>query len=260
MPAKPSLKPSESQPSGVTPGAAPGAVEILQPLLGVQFKDPELLHLALVHRSFLNEAGGASLESYERLEFLGDAVLGLVISTELYRRLPRLPEGDLTKRRATLVCRESLALVAQRLRLGEFLLLGRGEEASGGRRRDTILAAVFESVVAAVYLDRDYAAAKRFILRVMRQELEELSQEEDVPPDNPKSRLQELLQGQGRPAPHYRLMATEGPDHSPTFTVQALVLEEVIGQGQAGKKSDAERAAARDALGRVGVQDEEATQ
>ncbi|HLF04155.1 MAG TPA: ribonuclease III [Dehalococcoidia bacterium] len=244
MPAKTALK----SPPG---GAKPGAAEDLQAVLGVRFKDPELLRQALVHRSFLNEAGGSSLDSYERLEFLGDAVLGLVISTELYRRLPHLPEGDLTKRRASLVCGESLAQVARRLSLGEFLVLGRGEEATGGRRRDTNLAAAFEAVVAAVYLDRDLSTARRFILRVMRQELEEFSQEGEAPPDNPKSRLQELLQGQGRPAPHYRLMAVEGPDHSPTFTVQALVEDEVIGQGQAGKKTDAERAAARDALGRL---------
>jgi ribonuclease-3 len=228
-------------------------VAALQTVLGVRFKDPQLLRQALVHRSFLNEAGGSSMESYERLEFLGDSVLGLGISTELYARLPHLPEGDLTKRRANLVCRESLADIARRLTLGEFLLLGRGEEATGGRQRDTILAAVFEAVVAAVYLDRDYAAARRFILRVMQQELEELSQEGEAPLDNPKSRLQELMQGQGRPAPRYRLVVAEGPDHSPTFTVQALVGEEVIGQGQAGKKSDAERAAARDALGKLAV-------
>jgi ribonuclease-3 len=244
VPAKTELK----SPPG---GAKPGAAEDLQAVLGVRFKDLELLRQALVHRSFLNEAGGASLDSYERLEFLGDAVLGLVISTELYRRLPHLLEGDLTKRRASLVCRESLAEVARRLSLGEFLLLGRGEEATGGRGRDTNLAAVLEAVVAAVYLDRNLATAKRFILRVMRQDLEELSQEGEAPPDNPKSLLQELLQGRGRPAPHYRLVAAEGPDHSPTFTVQALVDEEVIGQGQAGKKTDAERAAARDALGRL---------
>ncbi|MSQ07384.1 MAG: ribonuclease III [Dehalococcoidia bacterium] len=244
MPAKPSLKSVKS---------TPGPVEAVQAILGVQFKNPELLRLALVHRSFLNEAAPSAegQESYERLEFLGDAVLGLVISTELYTKLPHLLEGDLTKRRATLVCRESLAEVARRLTLGDFLMLGRGEEASGGRRRDTILAAAFESVVAAVYLDRGYAAARRFILRVMRQELDELSQEGEAPPDNPKSQLQELLQGQGRPAPHYRLVASQGPDHSPTFTIEVLVQDQVIGQGQAGKKSDAERAAARDALGRL---------
>jgi ribonuclease-3 len=194
------------------------------------------------------------LDSYERLEFLGDAVLGLVITTELYRRLPHLLEGDLTKLRASLVCRESLAQAACSLALGESLLLGRGEEATGGRRRDTILAAVFEAVAAAVYLDRGYAAARRFILRALGPELDQACREGGAPPGDAKSRLQELLQGLGRPTPRYRLAAKEGPDHRPTFTVQALAGEEVLGQGQAGKKADAEQAAARDALGRLAEQ------
>ena len=226
------------------------AVDRLEKILGLRFLDQGLLQPALVHRSFLNEQGGSPLDSYERLEFLGDAVLELVVSTELYQRLPDLTEGELTKSRASLVCGESLSQVAQRLSLGEFLLLGKGEEASGGRRRDSILAAAFEAVVAAVYLDQGYDHARRFILRVMGAEIEEFSRR-GAPPENPKGRLQEYFQGLGRTSPHYRVVSSEGPDHSPVFTIEAVVDDEVVGTGQGGKKADAERAAAQDALARI---------
>jgi ribonuclease III len=226
------------------------ATNRLEKITGLRFRDRGLLQQALVHRSFLNEQGGSPLDSYERLEFLGDAVLELVISTELYRRLTYLTEGELTKGRAALVCGESLSQVAQRLNLGEFLLLGRGEEASGGRQRDSILAACFEAVVAAVYLDRGYEKARQFILRAMEKELEEFCHQ-GAPPDNPKSRLQEYFQGLGRPSPRYRMVSSQGPDHRPVFTIEVMMEEQVVGTGQGGKKADAERAAAQDALARL---------
>jgi len=221
----------------------------LESVLGLRFRHPELLRQALRHRSFLNEQGGEASDSYERLELLGDAVLGLVTAAELYRRYPDLPEGELTKSRAALVCQETLAQVARRLELGDFLLLGKGEEANDGRRRDSILAAAFEAVVAAVYLDRDYATARRFLLRVLAEELDGFSQQ-GLPQENPKSRLQEHVQGLGQPAPRYRVVSTEGPDHSPLFTVEVLVEDQVAGVGQGRKKADAERAAAQEALTR----------
>ena len=221
--------------------------EQLEPVLGLRLRDPSLLQQALVHRSFLNEQGGAPSDSYERMEFLGDAVLGLVVSAELYRRCPHLPEGELTKGRAALVRRETLAGVARRLGLGDFLLLGRGEETAGGRSRDSILAAAFEALVAAVYLDQDYAEARVFLLRVMGQEMEGFFRE-GAPPEDPKSRLQEYVQGLGRPSPRYRVVSSGGPDHDPLFVVEVLVEDQVAGTGQGGKKVDAERAAAQDAL------------
>ena len=224
--------------------------ERLEPVLGLRFRDPGLLQQALVHRSFLNEQEGSLYDSYERMEFLGDAVLELVISNELYQRCPDLAEGELTKSRAALVRRETLAGVARRLDLGSFLLLGKGEEASGGRQRDSILAAAFESVTAAVYLDRDYAEARQFLLRVMDEELEEFFQE-GTPLEDPKSRLQEHVQGLGHPSPHYRLVSTQGPEHDPVFIVEVLVEEQVTGVGQGRKKADAERLAAQDALSRI---------
>ncbi|MBM3943304.1 MAG: ribonuclease III [SAR202 cluster bacterium] len=227
--------------------------DALESLLGVQFQNPQLIRQALVHRSLLNEQDESPLDSYERLEFLGDSVLGLVVSTELFQKHPDLAEGDLTRERSALVCGESLAQVARRLELGRFLRLGKGEEATGGRERDSNLAAVFEAVVAAVYLDGGYAAARRFVLRIMAPELAQHGKQGTAAWPNPKSALQEYLQGLGRPAPRYRVVAAEGPDHSPTFTVDAVVEEEVIGQGRAGKKADAERAAALDALERLRV-------
>ncbi len=223
------------------------ATHRLEASLGLEFLDPEPLNRALVHKSFLNEQGGQSADSYERLEFLGDAVVELTISTELFRRLPNLSEGELTKSRAELVCGESLARVARRLGLGHFLLLGKGEEANGGRRRDSILAAAFEAVVAAVYVDRDFDHASAFVLRAMSEELESFFQQ-GGPRENPKSRLQEHVQSQGMSTPRYRVVSTHGPDHNPTFTVEALVEDRVVGQGQGKSRADAERSAADNAL------------
>lgn len=226
------------------------ATDQLEKILGLSFRDRDLLRQALAHRSYLNEQDGSSLDSYERMEFLGDAVLELVVSNELYQRLPHLNEGELTKARAALVCRESLSQLAQTLSLGEFLLLGKGEEAAGGRQRESLLAAVFEAVVAAIYLDQGYDQARRFILSTLTEQLDEVCRR-GTPPENPKSQLQEYFQGLGRPSPRYRLVSAEGPDHSPVFTIEAVVEDQVVGTGQGGKKAEAERSAALDALGRV---------
>lgn len=226
------------------------ASDQLESVLGLHFRDRGLLEQALVHRSYVNENGWSPSASYERMEFLGDAVLGLVVSHELYRRCPDLPEGELTKGRSTLVRRETLSRVAQRAHLGEYISLGKGEESSGGRLRDSILAAVIESVVAAVYLDRGYQEAKRFILSIMAEELEgffNTGRREE----NPKSYLQEFVQGRGYSTPSYRLVSSEGPDHGPLFTVEVLVEGEVMGVGQGGSKSGAESTAAQVALTRL---------
>jgi len=229
------------------------ATERLQTILGLEFENQELLKQALTHGSFLNEQGGAALDSYERMEFLGDSVLELVISQELYQRLPQLAEGELTKGRAALVCGESLSRVAESLSLGDFILLGKGEEASGGRQRESILAAICEAVVAAVYLDRGLEAARQFILNIMAEQLDEFCRR-GAAPENPKSRLQEYFQSRGSPSPRYQVVATEGPAHNPVFTIEVLVGQDVMGAGRGGKKSDAERAAAQDALGRVAAE------
>lgn len=220
-------------------------------LLGFRFRDPGLFRRALVHRSYCNEHGLDAAESYERLEFLGDAVLELTVSDYLYRRFPDADEGRLTKARSWLVRGAALAQVARRWGLGERLLVGRGVEASGGRNQDSVLAAAVEAVIAAVYLDQGMDAAREFISVNMIDELAAatLNLSQGGPsPENPKSRLQEYLQGQGRPTPTYRLAHRDGPDHHPVFSVEALVGDEVVGRGQGGKKSEAERAAAESAL------------
>ena len=223
------------------------ASDQLEKVLGVQFRNRELLDHALVHRSFVNEQGWSTPASYERLEYLGDAVLELAISEELYRRCPDLTEGELTKGRAALVCGEALARLARKSDLGNFILLGKGEEASGGRQRDSILSAAFEALVAAVYLDRDYTEARRFVLRIMAEEIEEILRG-NMSEENPKSCLQEYVQGQGLSTPSYRVVSSEGPDHGPQFKVEVLVEDKVIGVGNGGSKAGAERTAAAEAL------------
>lgn len=228
------------------------AKQPLESILGFRFNNQGLLRQALVHRSYLNEIGGPSLDSYERMEFLGDAILEVVISSELYRLLPNLTEGELTKTRAALVCGASLAQIARQLTLGDYLMLGKGEEATGGRSRESNLAATFEALVAAVYLDQGHEKAQEFILNLFADQLDTYSQTGQAP-ENPKSRLQEYFQGLGRPSPRYHVISTDGPDHNPVFTVEARVEDEVVGTGQGGKKADAEKAAAEDSLGRLAV-------
>ena len=223
------------------------AIKELQSVLGFSFKDPSLLCLALVHRSYCNENGLDPSQSYERLEFLGDAVLELAISTELYRRFPEADEGELTKIRSSLVRRETLAQIARRIDLGSYLLVGKGVETTNGRQQDSVLAAAFEALVAAVYIDQGNEFTRQFILRLTDVELAQ-AERAGGPPENPKSQLQEMVQGQGLNPPKYRLVSSEGPDHGPVFTVEVLVDGQVVGTGEGGKKSDAEGAAARSAL------------
>lgn len=222
----------------------------LEAVLGLEFRDRRLLEQALVHGSYANEQGWPITSSYERLEYLGDAVLELVFSEELYRRCPDLTEGELTKGRAALVQGGTLAQVAKRRFLGDYLKLGKGEDATGGRHRESTLAAVFEAVVAAVYLDRGYSGARQFILQTMAPELERFLGG-NIPRENAKSSLQEFVQGLGKSAPSYRLLSCEGPDHGPVFTVEVVVEDEVLGVGRGGSKAGAERDAAENALERL---------
>lgn len=182
----------------MAPAKAP---EELEARLGLAFRDRRLLEQALVHPSYLNENPGFPLGSNERLEFLGDAVIGLVVGLELFQRQPHLSEGELTKLRSYLVRGETLARVAGGLKLGLYLALGRGEEATGGRRRRSNLAAALEALVGAIFLDQGYEVARGFVLRAMDGEIAEVLRE-GVPQDA-KSRLQEVLQRMGNPPPHY---------------------------------------------------------
>lgn len=218
----------------------------LQASFKVPFRDPELLRQALVHSSYLHEHPRFSLPSNERLEFLGDALLGLVVAEHLFARFPLRPEGDLTRLRAALVAGESLAQVAEGLGLGHYLSLGKGEEQTGGRSRPANLAGVFEALLGAVFLDRGYRAAKALALRSLRPQLRAASAGE--PPRDDKSLLQELSQARYKMAPSYRTVEAAGPNHARNFTVEVCLGAQVLAQGSGSSKRRAEQAAARAAL------------
>jgi ribonuclease-3 len=220
--------------------------KLLQKKLGVRFNKPPILQQALVHRSYLNEMPDSGLESNERLEFLGDAVLGLVVAGKLYEDYPQHPEGLLTEMRVALVRRDTLARVAKNLSLGDFLFLGRGEEAAGGRGRPSNLSAAYEAVVGAVFVDGGMQKARRFVVGSLAPEFHELPKGRTLA--NPKSQLQELLQARFQRAPVYKVLRDEGPDHSKVFTVQVWGGKKPLGVGQGKSKQQAEKEAARDAL------------
>ena len=229
-----------------SPGARRPVAELEQ-ALGLSFRDRGLLIQALTHRSYVNETGGADADSYERLEFLGDVVARLIVSEELYCRLPECDEGGLTRRWTALLSQRALADAARDLGLANYVLLGKGFEASGGRAGDAVMGDVMESVIAAVYLDQGDAAARELVLRALSEPLIAACQP-GWRPDNPKAELQELLQGQGKPTPTYRVVASAGPAHHPSFDVEVATGEQVLGSGVGSSKNAAEVAAARAAL------------
>jgi len=220
----------------------------LEQKLRTRFKDRRLLEQALVHPSYLNEAAPDQrpAASYERLEFLGDAVLGASVASELFRRCPQLDEGELTKMRSSLVRGRALAKISRELGLGAYLKLGKGEEATGGYDRDSILAAVLEALVGAVYTDKGFEPARKFVLNLLGSEIE-ASLSAGVPED-PKSRLQERVQQSGGAPPEYRLISTEGPDHARHFEVEVILDGQPMGRGWGQRKLDAEKQAAVQAL------------
>ena len=213
--------------------------------LGLDFKKPETLHQAFVHRSYLNENPSPGLESNERLEFFGDAVLSYVVAERLFRDCPQCDEGDLTEWRGYLVRRDSLAQFARVKGLGEFLLLGHGEEGAGGRLRAQNLASLFEAVVGAIAIDRGLTAARRFIFDAIGEEMNLAGR---PTPIDPKSRLQEVAQAKWQRAPSYRTVFEEGPEHRKVFTVEVQVHGNALAQGIGHSKQEAEREAARNAL------------
>ena len=222
---------------------------VLQQILGVSFKDPSLLEQALVHSSYVNENPGVASASNERLEFLGDAILGSVIAEKLYHDLPSVTEGEMTKLRATLVRRDTLARAARAIRLGDYLYLGKGEEASGGQHKPVNLAGALEAVIAAIYLDQGSATAKNFILRSFNKELQKvINRGAEV---NYKSQLQELIQAREQQTPAYYVIEAKGPDHDRRFTVEVRVGDTVLGRGSGRSKKEAETEAARSALERL---------
>ena len=218
----------------------------LQQALGISLDDPSLLEQALIHSSYANENPGLAPASNERLEFLGDAVLGLVVAEKLYRDLSHFSEGEMTKLRASLVCRDSLSRMAKSIGLGDHLYLGKGEEASGGRHKPANLACAMESVLAAVYLSQGLAAADDCITRLLEPELNRIVNQGVI--IDYKSRLQEFVQSRQQLTPAYQVIKAEGPDHLKEFTVEVTVDNNVLGRGSGRSKKTAENEAARAAL------------
>lgn len=224
------------------------ALREFQHRLGVTFRDPALLELALTHPSAAQRPD-AFRQHNQRLEFLGDAVLQLILTAELFRRHPEHGEGPLTKARSRLANRQFLARQAKRLELGQYLALSRGEESGGGRQRPSNLSDGLEAVIGAVYLDQGFATAAQMVLRLVADDLAGLILEPDA--DNPKGQLQELLQTSGVEPPSYLLEEVMGPDHERLFRCSVHHLGRRLAQGEGPSKKVAEAAAARAALERL---------
>lgn len=220
--------------------------KVLMNRIDYQFNDIELLHTALNHSSYVNENRLTKFDSNERLEFLGDAMLEGLISYELFRRLPFIEEGDLTKLRAHIVCEKSLFRCASAFSLGDFLNLGRGEEISGGRTRASVVADAMEALIGAIYIDGGAEATRKFVVNTFAAIIEE-AVSGAVGMDY-KSRLQELLQADGSVLIQYRVDREEGPDHNKIFHVTVSNAGKKIGRGTGKSKKQAEQSAAKTAL------------
>ena len=211
----------------------------LETVIGYQFQNKGLLRHAMTHSSYANEHKWEKTRCNERLEFLGDAVLELVSSDFLFHKYKDLPEGDLTKTRASLVCEPALAFCAEEIQLGEYLLLGKGEEATGGRYRHSVVSDGLEALIGAIYLDGGFASAKEFIYRFILNDIEHKQLFYDS-----KTILQEIVQSRFSEPLTYELLKEEGPDHNKSFQVCAKIGEREIGQGKGRTKKAAEQMAA----------------
>ena len=218
-------------------------IKKFQEVIGYHFHDEKLLRQALTHSSFANEKHLKKHSDNERLEFLGDAVLEIISSEFLYKEYPDKPEGELTKLRASIVCEPTLALCTKNIALGEYLLLGKGEDQTGGRGRKSILSDALEAVIGAIYLDGGFANAKEFIHKYILTDIEHKQLFYDS-----KTILQEIVQEKGTQPVEYVLIKEEGPDHNKNFTVDARVNGKVMGQGSGHTKKAAEQAAAYQAI------------
>jgi ribonuclease-3 len=222
-------------------------VHILEARLGCKFKDPKTIALAFVHRSFVNENKDIS-EHNERLEFLGDSVLGLVISDYLYRNLPDVPEGDLSYLRSRLVEASSCMQYLMKLGVEGNILLGKGEKMNEGRGRDSIYADLFEAIVGAIYVDSGLKAAEQFIIHNFEAEIKEILK---TPQQNFKAMLQDWCQKKYQQTPFYEVIEEYGPDHSKMFAIRVLVKGEEMGRGNGSSKKIAQQAAAEQAMQRI---------
>ena len=218
----------------------------LERALGYEYRDRELLRMALSHTSYANEIYKDAFQSYERLEFLGDSILGFVTADYLYHKFPHKLEGELSRIRAELVCEKNLALVAEKLSLGDYLLLGNGEEQTGGRQRASITSDVVEALIAAAYLDGGFEAAKHIVQQHVLSLLSEAEKTHDY-----KTELQELVQRKKEQHLTYELLTESGPDHCKEFTVQVSLNGTPVGSGTGTSKKRAEQAAAQQAIAKL---------
>lgn len=222
-------------------------VKVFEEIIGYKFKDKSLLQTALTHSSYANEMNG-KVDYNERLEFLGDSVLGMITAEFLFTHHPEMPEGKLTKTRASMVCEKSLHKFAQSIKLGEFMYLGKGEINTGGRERPSILADAFESLIAAIYLDAGFEEAKKFVLGF----ISNADIEEPVITDY-KTALQEIVQRNPGEYLEYFMVGESGPDHCKTFIVEVHLNNNVIGTGEGRSKKQAEQMAAKATLRLMGI-------
>lgn len=223
----------------------------LESVIGYAFKDRKKLLLALTHSSFANEKRNDDLTSNERLEFLGDSVLNIVTSEYIYKNFPSLPEGEMTKTRASIVCEGSLMKCANKIMLGNYLLLGKGEENTGGRTRTSILSDAFEALIGAIYLDSGLKEAGNFIFRTMKELLGDMNNSEVFV--DYKTQFQEIIQKTSEQKICYQILKEKGPDHNKVFIAQLSVSDKVYGTGEGRSKKEAEQNAAMAALSKLQV-------
>lgn len=226
-----------------------GVLRSFEESFGVRFNDLKLLNQALTHSSYLYEKKKGGIVQNERLEFLGDVVLGLVVSEYIYDYYPDYREGELAKIRAVVVSRPILARIAKSRGVGEFLLLGKGEELTGGRKRNSILADAFEAIVGAIYLDSGLSVAREFVLSLLKEEIELANRDESV--RDYKTVLQEFTQDRYKVLPAYGVTRVLGPDHKRSFEVDVIIKDKVFGKGRGKSKKEAEQDAAYKALNRL---------
>lgn len=222
-------------------------LEMFQEKLGYHYTSHGLLEEALTHSSYVNEHRGQQMKDNERLEFLGDAILDLIISEYLFKKYPDMPEGDLSKIRASIVCEGSLAKVAKKIDLGSYILLGKGEEMTGGRERASIMADAFEAVTGSLFLDGGFDEAKAFLTQTLVADVELTEHIETLYTDY-KTLLQEVFQKTSPLPIHYEVVAEEGPDHDKHFSVEVYHGKKCLGQGIGKSKKEAEQDAAKKAL------------
>jgi ribonuclease-3 len=213
--------------------------------IGIKFNNINALMMSITHSSFINESPNVISSSNERLEFLGDALLGSIIASELYSTHDEMDEGALTELRASLVRAETLTEIAKELNLGNYLLLGQGEEQTGGRKRPSNLSRAFEALLGAIFLDQGYEKLNKFVTKLFK---DRLSNNNINHLQDPKSKLQEFVQRTKKTAPTYTLVKETGPEHHKLFTVDVYLNDEIVGSGNGKRKLDAERNAAEDAL------------